>query len=432
MATTHRIIIGDARDMAELGDHSVQLIVTSPPYWELKDYGYDQQIGFDQTYETYIDNLNLAWQECARVLENGCRLCINIGDQFARSVYYGRYKVVPVRTEIIRFCETVGFDYMGAVIWQKVTTCNTSGGGTVMGSFPYPRNGILKLDYEFILIFRKPGEAPKVDKATRDASRLTKKEWSEYFNGHWNFPGARQTAHMATFPEELPRRLIKMFSFIGDTVLDPFLGSGTTTLAAKRLDRCSQGYELNAGYLEIIGKKISLHQADMFDTADIRLERRENPVDLESRLNTLPYRFDDPVAFDRKIDPRTHQGYGSRICKDQQETRDFYKVTRVIGPNLLELDGNLIVRLIGVKNRRRSRKAAMQFLADKTGGQRVFFKLDKSEFDSDGNLCCYLYLKNKTFLNAHLIKNDLVDIDTKSAHRHSKRFARYAEEAQER
>jgi site-specific DNA-methyltransferase (adenine-specific) len=223
-----------------------------------------------------------------------------------------------------------------------------------------------------------------------------------------------------------------MFSFIGDTVLDPFLGSGTTTLAAKHLDRCSGGYELNADYLQIIGQKIGLHQVDLFDTADIRLEHREHPVDLEARLNTLPYRFHDPVAFDRKVDPRTHQGYGSRVCKDQQETRDFYKITRVIEPNLLELDGHLTVRLIGVKNRRRSRKAAMQFLADKTGGQRVFLKLDKTEFDSDGNLCCYLYLKNKTFLNAHLIKNNLVDIDTKSPYRHSKRFARYAEEAQER
>ena len=432
MSTTHRIIIGDARDMAELDDHAVQLIVTSPPYWELKDYGHDQQIGFDQTYEAYIDNLNLVWQECARVLESGCRLCINVGDQFARSVYYGRYKVIPVRTEIIRFCETVGFDYMGAVIWQKVTTCNTSGGATVMGSFPYPRNGVLKLDYEFILIFRKPGDPPKVDKATRDASRLTNKEWSDYFNGHWNFPGARQTAHMATFPEELPRRLIKMFSFIGDTVLDPFLGSGTTTAAAKRLDRCSAGYELTADYIQFLEKKLNLYQADMFDTADISLESRAQPVDLEARLDTLPYRFHDPVAFDRKVDPRTHQEYGSRVHNEQRETRDFYRVTGIMEPDLLELDSHLTVRLIGVRPRARARQAAMQFLADKTDGQRVFFKLDKTEFDSDGNLCCYLYLKNKTFINAHLIKNDLVDIDTESSYRHSKRFARYAEEAQER
>ena len=162
MNTNHKIILGDARNMKEVPGESVHLVVTSPPYWQLKDYGESRQIGFNDTYEQYINHLNLVWSECHRVLSQGCRLCINIGDQFARAVYYGRYKIIPIRTEIIKFCESVGFDYMGAVIWQKVTTCNTTGGATVMGSFPYPRNGILKLDYEFILIFKKWGSAPKV------------------------------------------------------------------------------------------------------------------------------------------------------------------------------------------------------------------------------------------------------------------------------
>ena len=140
--------------MSELPDSSVHLVVTSPPYWQLKDYGHDGQIGFDDSYEAYINNLNLVWNECHRVLHPGCRLCVNIGDQFARAVYYGRYKVIPIRTEITKFCETLGFDYMGAIIWQKATTCNTTGGATVMGSFPYPRNGIVKIDYEFILLFK--------------------------------------------------------------------------------------------------------------------------------------------------------------------------------------------------------------------------------------------------------------------------------------
>ena len=150
----HRVFIADARDMRELEDHSVHLVITSPPYWQLKDYGNPNQVGFSDTYEQYINHMNLVWMECQRVLHPGCRLCVNIGDQFARSAYYGRYKVIPIRTEIVRFCETVGFDYMGAIIWQKVTTTNTSGGGAIMGSFPYPRNGIVRLDYEFILLFR--------------------------------------------------------------------------------------------------------------------------------------------------------------------------------------------------------------------------------------------------------------------------------------
>jgi len=232
MKTNHKIINGDSRKMQELKDESVHLIITSPPYWQLKDYGSANQLGFNESYESYINNLNLVWNESYRVLHKGCRLCVNIGDQFARAVYYGRYKVIPIRTEIIKFCESKGFDYMGAIIWQKVTTSNTTGGATVMGSFPYPRNGILKIDYEFILLFKKPGNPPKPTNEFKKLSAMTKDEWNTYFQGHWNFSGARQDNHLAMFPEELPKRLIKMFSFVGDTILDPFLSSGTTSLVA--------------------------------------------------------------------------------------------------------------------------------------------------------------------------------------------------------
>lgn len=169
----------------------MHLVITSPPYWQLKDYGTEEQIGFHESYESYINNLYLVWSECERVLHPGCRLCINIGDQFARSVYYGRYKVIPIRMEIIKFCEIIGFDYMGAVIWQKVTTTNTTGGASIMGSFPYPRNGILKLDYEFILIFKKQGDAPKPTKEQKECSAMPTEEWNTYFSGHWNFAGAK-------------------------------------------------------------------------------------------------------------------------------------------------------------------------------------------------------------------------------------------------
>lgn len=189
MRTNHKIIIGDSRRMPEVGNETVHLVVTSPPYWQLKDYAHRNQIGFDDSYEDYINNLNLVWKECYRVLHPGCRLCVNIGDQFTRSVYYGRYKVIPIRTEIIKFCETIGFDYMGAIIWQKVTTTNTTGGATIMGSFPYPRNGIIKIDYEFILIFKKLGTPPRPTREAKELSKLTISEWNEYFSGHWNFPG---------------------------------------------------------------------------------------------------------------------------------------------------------------------------------------------------------------------------------------------------
>lgn len=267
MSTNHKIIIGDSRDMSALQDQSVHLAITSPPYWQIKDYGNKNQIGFNDSYEEYIDNLNETWAECYRVLQPTCRLCINIGDQFARAVTYGRYKIIPIRTEIIKFCESIGFDYMGAIIWQKVTTMNTTGGASVMGSYPYPRNGHIVIDYEFILLFKKLGKPlSNVSRAVKEQSQLTKEEWREYFTGHWNFAGEKQNGgHIAMFPEELPRRLIKMFSFVGETVLDPFLGSGTVTKIARELKRNSVGYEINKEYLPVIKQKVGISKKSLFD-----------------------------------------------------------------------------------------------------------------------------------------------------------------------
>ncbi len=264
MKTIHKVIIGDSRKMNELEDSSIHLVVTSPPYWQLKDYGTDNQIGFNDSYEEYINNLNLVWQECYRVLKPGCRIAINIGDQFARSVYYGRYKVIPIRTEIIKFCETIGFDYMGAIIWQKKTTMNTTGGATVMGSYPFPRNGIIEIDYEFILLFKKPGKTPASSKEIKEKSKISKEKWKEYFSGHWYFNGERQDKHIAMFPVELPKRLIEIFTFVGETVLDPFLGSGTTSLAALLTNRNSVGYEINKEFLPIIRNKLKIDSNALF------------------------------------------------------------------------------------------------------------------------------------------------------------------------
>ena len=282
--TKHKIVVGDSRQMTELEDKSIHLVITSPPYWQLKDYGDKKQIGFDDSYERYINNLNLVWKECYRVLENGCRLCINIGDQFARSVYYGRYKVIPIRTEIIKFCENIGFDYMGAIIWQKKTTTNTTGGASIMGSYPAPRNGIISIDYEFILLFKKLGTLKKVDKKIKELSCMSKKEWREYFSGHWNFGGVKQDGHIAMFPEKLPTRLIKMFSFIGDTILDPFLGSGTTSLAAKKHYRNSVGYEINPTFIPFIEKKLQIKQNDLFGAGYEFVKQRKIDINFEDKI----------------------------------------------------------------------------------------------------------------------------------------------------
>jgi modification methylase len=418
----NKIIIGDSRFMKEVLDESIHLIITSPPYWQLKDYGNEKQIGFNDTYEDYINNLNLVWKECDRVLEKGCRLCINIGDQFARSVYYGRYKVIPIRTEIIKFCESIGFDYMGAIIWRKVTTCNTTGGATVMGSFPYPRNGILKIDYEFILIFKKYGQSPNVSMNIKEKSKLTTEEWNQYFTGHWNFSGEKQDKHLAMFPEELPKRLIKMFSFIGDTVLDPFLGSGTTSLAAKNLDRKSIGYEINEDFIPNIKEKLGINQGTLFQDQIFEIIKQDQlTVDFKQEIEKLPYIFRDPIKFDRKVDPKKLK-FGSKIDNSESESDTYYTVKEIVSPEILILNNELKVRLLGVKQRKETNIEAIKFLREKTSGQKVFMKFDNIKYDENNTLLCYLYLRNKTFLNAHLIINGLVDVNTSFDFKYKPKF----------
>ncbi|MDP3296470.1 MAG: DNA methyltransferase [Thermodesulfovibrionia bacterium] len=418
MKTSYKIIIGDSRWMKEVSNESVHLIITSPPYWQLKDYGNGSQIGFNDTYEEYINNLNLVWNECYRVLHEGCRFCVNIGDQFARSIYYGRYKVIPIREEIIRFCETIGFDYMGAIIWQKVTTCNTTGGATVMGSFPYPRNGIIKLDYEFILIFKKLGNPPKVSREIKEKSKLSAEEWNEYFYGHWNFSGEKQDKHLAMFPEELPKRLIKMFSFVGDTVLDPFLGSGTTCLAAKNLGRNSIGYEINEDFLPVIKERLNTKSRQ--EDFEI-ITQKKRGINYKDEILKLPYAFKDPVRFDKKIDPKKLK-FGSKIDNSDHQRENYYSVKEIINPETVILNNDLRIRLIGIKENREINGEAIRFLNEKLKGQRVFLKFDATKYDKDGNLLCYLYLKNKTFINAHLIKNKLAEVDASLDFKYKNKF----------
>lgn len=419
ITTKHLVINGDSRKMSELEDRSVHLIVTSPPYWQLKDYGADDQIGFNDSYEQYVNYLNLVWKECFRVLHDGCRLCINIGDQFARSVYYGRYKVIPIHSEIIRFCEAVGFDFMGQIIWQKTTTTNTTGGGAVMGSFPFPRNGIAKLDFEYILLFKKQGNAPKPTQEQKDKSAMTNEDWNTYFNGHWYFKGAKQDKHLAMFPEELPNRLIRMFSFPEETVLDPFMGSGTTASVARKLGRNSVGYEINPEFISLIEEKIGGNT--LYDTAEIKIIRQNQSIDFEKEIELLPYKFVDVHKIDKKIDVKRLQ-FGSKIDKNSEEQHDFFTVKEIISPELLLLNNGLIVRLIGIKQNPLVNGKAAEFLAEKFKGRRVFLKYDEIKYDPENHLMVYMYLDNKTFINAHLLKYKLALVDDTFDYKYKLKF----------
>ncbi len=400
------VIIGDSRGMKEVSDESVDLVVTSPPYWHLKDYTAGPQIGYGQTLHEYLKSLYCVWNDCHRVLRGGRRMCINIGDQFARSVVYGRYKVIPLHAEIIAQCEQIGFDFMGSIIWQKKTTMNTTGGANIMGSFPYPPNGIVEIDYEFILIFKKQGKSRKPSTRIKEASKLTKEQWKKYFSGHWCFGGARQKDHKAVFPEELPKRLIRMFSFVGDTVLDPFLGSGTTTRVAMQLKRDSIGYEINEAFLDIIKEKIGLGGAlpITYDNFSI-IKQKERPC-IPPDLDYVP-RIQDARP---QVDPN-----GFRFSPDI-----LYTVVDAVGPDTLKMDSGLTVHLLGVKILRK--EDAIKYLQDRIVGKKVYLKFDSNIPAGNGTVSAYVYLKNRIFVNKYLVESGIARPDMSVRHRLRQKF----------
>lgn len=402
MGVQGTIIIGDSRNMQEVATGSVALVVTSPPYWHLKDYGVPGQIGYGQTLHEYLIDLSRVWRECWRVLMPGRRLCINIGDQFARAVIYGRYKVIPLHAEIIAQCETIGFDYMGAIIWQKKTTMHTTGGATVMGSFPYPPNGVVELDYEFILIFKKPGKSPPVPESLKEASQLRLEEWKEFFSGHWTFGGERQVLHEAMFPEELPRRLIRMFSFPGETVLDPFLGSGTTVKVALELERNGIGYEIQPQFIPIIRQKLELPLLVTIVSRETAYPPVEPPEGYRPRIqDARPLVEPNLLRFD---------------------DRSPYKVASVIDAQTLQMDNGLRVALLGIVVPPERREQAVAYLRRYILGKRVLLRFDRPPSAMGAPVPAYLYLTNKLFVNRKMIEMGLADADRQVYHRYREKF----------
>ncbi|MHA1315787.1 MAG: DNA-methyltransferase [Candidatus Helarchaeota archaeon] len=246
--TDQNIYFLDAIQIKKLPPNSVHLIVTSPPYWKIKDYGNEKQIGYHDDLNSYFEKLGKIWEACYETLCPGCKMVINIGDQFL-SAKKGKsvYQIIPLHAMLIndilgRFRGKIF--YLGSINWSKVTTSNTSGGGHVMGSIYFPRNGYFFINREYIIVFKKAGKDPRPNKTVKQMSRISLKEWRLWFKDSWTFPGERMTHHIAMFPDELPRRIIQMYSFVGDIVLDPFTGSGTTNKVAAELGRHSIGFEI--------------------------------------------------------------------------------------------------------------------------------------------------------------------------------------------
>lgn len=276
LPTRHALHRGDARDMA-LEPESIHLVLTSPPYWTLKEYRRsDGQLGDIGDYEQFLKELDRVWQQCFDALVPGGRLVCVVGDVcLSRRKNAGRHTVVPLHASIQEHCRTLGFDNLAPIIWHKIANAayEVENGSSFLGK-PYEPNAVIKNDIEFILMERKPGGYRKPDLPTKLLSLIPADRYQQWFQQIWTgLTGASTRHHPAPFPLELATRLIRMFSFVGDTVLDPFLGTGTTSLAAAQYGRNSVGYEIDAEYLAFAQQRICGKTSGLFNTATVTLHR---------------------------------------------------------------------------------------------------------------------------------------------------------------
>ena len=267
--TTHVIQQGDSRRLDWICDESVHLVVTSPPYWTLKEYPANKdQLGLVADYDRFHDELDKVWRHCFRALVPGGRLVCVVGDVCLSRRKHGRHMVMPMHADIIVRARRIGFDNLSPIFWYKISNAQyeVENGSSFLGK-PYEPNAIIKNDMEFILMLRKPGGYRQPTEEQREASRLTKEEHHEWFQQVWTLPGESTREHPAPFPEGLAYRLIRMFSFFGDTVLDPFMGLGTTLLAAGRCARNSIGVEIEHGYVKKAKLRLERELSTLFGHA---------------------------------------------------------------------------------------------------------------------------------------------------------------------
>jgi DNA modification methylase len=260
--TVHRIHLGDSRDLSWIPDGSVHLVVTSPPYWNLKKYaqGNQSQLGDIESYELFLAELDKVWRECTRVLVPGGRICCVVGDVCVPRKREGRHYVMPLHSDIQVRARSFGLDSLTPIFWHKIANGVTEAEGNGAGFYgkPYQPGSIIKNDTEFILLLRKGGKYRSVTPVQRVLSMLTKEEMQSWLRSGWSdVPGASTKAgHPAPYPVEIAERLIKLFSFAGDTVLDPFLGTASTAAAAINTGRNSIGVEVEPSYVKIAREKL--------------------------------------------------------------------------------------------------------------------------------------------------------------------------------
>jgi site-specific DNA-methyltransferase (adenine-specific) len=276
ISTRHQLVQGDAREFPYIDDQSVHLVITSPPYWTLKQYNDGPgQLGHVQDYEEFLENLAQVWREIYRSLVPGGRLVCVVGDICLSRKKHGRHVVVPLHADICVACRKIGFDNLNPIIWHKIANAKyeIDNGSGFLGK-PYEPNAIIKNDIEFVLMQRKPGGYRRPTEEQRRASKMTREEHAKWFRQFWNMSGASTRSHPAPFPLELAYRLVRMFSFQGDTVLDPFCGTGTTMLAAMKTGRNSIGIEIDRDYCRMAASRLKREGQDLFTDFELVFKKQ--------------------------------------------------------------------------------------------------------------------------------------------------------------
>jgi len=274
----HELHLGDARDLSVVTDGSVELVVTSPPYFDIKDYengmGDENQLGDIENYELFNQEIDKIWKQCYEKLVPGGRMCVVIGDVLRSRSDYGRHRVLPLHATIQKHCTDIGFDNLAPIVWYKIGNATLEAGGNArfLGK-PYEPGAVIKNDIEYILLFRKPGSYRSPSTAERILSLIEADRHQKMFRQLWDdIKGEPQTDHPAPFPAELAERLIRMFSFVGDTVLDPFAGSGSTAVGASRCGRNSLSVELEEKYFQIAKDRIEKERGTLNNFANLSVE----------------------------------------------------------------------------------------------------------------------------------------------------------------
>ncbi len=262
-ASTHDMWRGDARDLSQLPNESIHLVVTSPPYGNLKEYPEAEgQLGNIEAYEDFLSELDRVWAECERVLVPGGRVCAVVGDICLSRRRAGRHHVLPLAGDIQVRARSIGLDSLTPIIWLKVSniTLEASRSSRFLGK-PYLPGGVIKNDRESILFLRKPGGYRKPTAEMESLSKIAKDDYFKWFSPIWSdVPGASTRDHPAPYPLEIAHRLISMFSFVGDTVLDPFAGTGTTAVAAAAIGRNSISVDVQDSYVLMAAKRLASRQ----------------------------------------------------------------------------------------------------------------------------------------------------------------------------